>query len=307
MELRGIYPVLPTPFRADGRVDATAIPRVIEFVLACGAHGVVFPGVASEFDFLTSEERHSILRLVAECIRGRVPLVVGASADTVEAATAFTDAGAGVGAAAAMVMAPASLGNDADTVADFFERIAAKSPIPLMLQNAPPPVGAGLSVDTTLSVVRSVPQISYVKEETPPTGQRLSHLLDGAPENLIGVFGGAGARYALDELNRGALGLMPAAELTDIHVALYEAHREGEHGRARDIYARTLPLLLIQAIFRMRLTKEVLVRRGVLQHTDIRAPLPDFDEQDLHEIDTCLRALGDLLTAGPANQTLAVG
>ena len=57
----------------------------------------------------------------------------------------------------------------------------------------------------------------------------------------------------------------------------------------------------------MRLTKEVLVRRGVLQHTDIRAPLPDFDEQDLHEIDTCLRALGDLLTAGPANQPVAVG
>ncbi len=288
-------------------MDIEAVPRVVEFVLACGAHGVVFPGVASEFDFLTSEERQSTLRLVAESLGGRVPLIVGASAETVDAIIAFTEMGASAGAAAAMVMAPASLGDDARSVADFFESIAAKSPIPLMLQNAPPPIGAGLSVNTTLSVVRSVRQVRYVKEETPPTGQRLSRLLEGTQTDLIGVFGGAGARYAVDELNRGALGLMPAAELTDIHVALYEAHRAGAHGRARNIYARTLPILLIQAIFRMRLTKEVLFRRGVLQHADIRAPLPDFDRQDLQEINACLRDLGDLLTAGPANRAVAVG
>ena len=306
MELRGIFPVLPTPFDAEGKVDLAAVTRVVEFVLACGAHGVVFPGVASEFDYQTREERESTFRLVAECVGGQVPLIVGASAETADAALAFAEAGAAVGAAAAMVMAPASLGGDPAAASHFFQIIATHSSVPLMLQNAPPPVGAGLSIDTTLSVVQSVPQVRYVKEEIPPTGYRLSRLLAAAPANLIGVFGGAGARYAIDELNRGALGLMPAAELSDLHVALYAAHRAGAHGRARQTYRRTLPLLLIQEIFRMRLTKEVLRRRGVLQHADVRAPLPDFDAQDQREIDLCLRDLEDLLTTGNARQAVAM-
>ncbi len=307
MELRGVFPVLPTPFSADGGVDSGSMARIVEFVLACGAHGVVFPGVASEFDFLSPKERQSLLTIVGECVGGRVPLVVGASATTVDEAADYVEMGASVGAAAAMVMAPANLGDDASSVADFFEEVAAKSSLPLMLQNAPPPVGAGLSVDTTLSVARSVRRIRYVKEETPPTGQRLSRLREGAQTDLVGVFGGAGARYAVDELNRGALGLMPAAELTDIHVGLFESHHAGAHERARELYARSLPLLLIQAIFRMRLTKEVLVRRGIIPSAGVRAPLPDFDDQDLREIDTCLRDLSDVLASQPASQVLAVG
>ncbi len=34
------------------------------------------------------------------------------------------------------------------------------------------------------------------------------------------VFGGAGARYVLDELSRGAVGTMPACEITEVHVAM---------------------------------------------------------------------------------------
>jgi 4-hydroxy-tetrahydrodipicolinate synthase len=65
-------------------------------------------------------------------------------------------------------------------------------------------------------------------------------------------------------------------------------------------------LLLIQAVFRMRLTKEVLRRRGVLKHTGVRAPLPEFDSQDQREIDLCLRDLEDLV-ATEAGQLTAVG
>lgn len=307
MELQGIFSVLPTPFDPGGQVNANEVAAVVDFAIACGAHGVVFPGVASEFDFLTTEERQDTLRLVAEAVAGRVPLIVGATGDTTDAVTGFAELGAEVGAAAAMVMAPAAVGNTASLVTSFFEEVAARAPLPILLQNAPPPVGAGLSVKTIGSVARQIPNVRYVKEETPPTGQRLSGLLDGAASSLVGVFGGAGARYAIDELNRGALGLMPAVELTDIHVAMYEAHRTGEHERARDLYARSLPLLLIQAIFRMRLTKEVLVRRGVIRNTEVRAPLPTFDAQDLREIDICLRDLEDLLIDAPAAQPTVVG
>jgi len=66
------------------------------------------------------------------------------------------------------------------------------------------------------------------------------------------VIGGGGARYIVDEVDRGAIAAMPAAEITDVHVALFEAYRAGNIPLARDLYRRTLPLLVIQALWRMR-------------------------------------------------------
>ena len=67
MELRGVFPVLPTPFDELGRVDGTAVRQLVEFVLACGAHGITYPGVASEFDYLSAQERDETLREIVPC------------------------------------------------------------------------------------------------------------------------------------------------------------------------------------------------------------------------------------------------
>jgi 4-hydroxy-tetrahydrodipicolinate synthase len=109
--------------------------------------------------------------------------------------------------------------------------------------------------------------------------------------------GGAGARFILDELARGACGTMPALELADAHVALWRAWQRGDRAEARRIYTLTLPLLAFQMTFRVRATKEVLKRRGLLTHTGARAAGPKLDAGDMAEI-------GELLaTAAP---TLAI-
>jgi 4-hydroxy-tetrahydrodipicolinate synthase len=90
------------------------------------------------------------------------------------------------------------------------------------------------------------------------------------------VIGGGGARYFIDEYNRGACGAMPAVELADVHVAMDRAFRAGDIDRARELYMRTLPLLVIQANFRMAFTKHVLSRRGVLDNRVVRAKVPPW-------------------------------
>ncbi|QYU66912.1 hypothetical protein J4558_18390 [Leptolyngbya sp. 15MV] len=96
--------------------------------------------------------------------------------------------------------------------------------------------------------------------------------------------GGAGARFVLDELARGACGTMPALELADAHAALWRAWRGGDRAEARRIYNATLPLLAFQMTFRVRATKEVLRRRGLLEHTHARAAGPKLDEGDHAEL-----------------------
>lgn len=292
--LTGVFPVLATPFHADLSPDAAGLAAIARYAIDAGADGVVFPGVASEYETLTSDERAHLVEVVADASRSRVPFVVGASAPDLNTTVAVVRQAREVGAAAVMIMAPKALSIAAD-VAAFFAEVAQTANVPIMLQNAPPPAGSGLAVDVVLDVVRAVPQIAYVKEEALPSGARISRLIAGAPATLRGVLGGAGGRYITDELARGALGTMPAVELTELHAALFAAHRTGDRAAVRRWFDRMLPVLNMQAVFRMSLTKEVLRRRGIIECAAKRAPGPSFDAGDHAELTELLAELADVL------------
>jgi 4-hydroxy-tetrahydrodipicolinate synthase len=260
---------------------------------------VVFPGVASEFDFLSADERNTALEAVIDVVGGRLPVVVGASAASAEQAAALACDGESRGAAAAMVMAPAAVGREVLPLIRFFRAVADRIEIPIVMQNAPPPVGAGLPIEVMLEVAASISAIRYIKEETLPCGQRITRLLDAAPVSIEGVMGGAGGRYIVDELNRGACGTMPASELTEVHATIVRAHGAGDAAKARALFNRILPLLNFQAVFRMRMTKAVLRARRLFASELVRAPGPELDAQDRRELATMLGDVADLLCEAP--------
>lgn len=297
--LSGVFPVLPTPFTDDGAIDPDGLKPLIEFVIAAGADGVVYPGMASEVETLTPEERLILVQAVGRHLGGRLPFIVGASDGDPARAAARAEEGRAVGAKAAMIMAPAMHGADVSKHISFYAAVAAVTPLPIMLQNAPQPMGAGLSPEAVAAIIKSVTQIRYVKEETLPCGQHVSAHLAAVGENLDGVFGGAGARYIMDEMARGAAGTMPATEMTDVHVALVRAFRSGKITEARRLYSRSLPLLLFQAIFRVRLTKVVLAARGLMTCTKARAAGPQFDAGDTAECNALIAEAADLFTIHP--------
>src|SRR5690606_31968661 len=213
-----------------------------------------------------------------------VPIVAGASASTVEEVVGYGRQALARGVRHLMIQPPKAVGSSPEAVAAFMGEVSRGLPEALIiLQNAPAPRGSDLSPETILDVVGQVPAIAYVKEETLPAGPAISRLVEGAPASLAGVIGGGGARYVLDEYARGACAAMPAVELADRHVALDAAWRAGRRDEAREIYVRTLPLLTLQAVYRMRLTKHVLMRRGVLDNAVVRAPTPELDASAVAE------------------------
>ena len=290
--LQGIFPVLPTLFSPDDSLDLAAQRQVIRFALDAHADGLVFPGVASEYDFLAPNERGELLALLADETNGQVPLIGGASAATSAEAIAAGRQATQLGIGYLMIMAPACLALDLEAHRRFFGEITSElSNVQIILQNAPRPIGAGLDAAAIAELASSNRSIAYIKEETLPSGPAISSLLAADIPHLKGVFGGGGARYIIDELTRGALGAMPAVELTDLHAALYQAHASGATGRARELYRLSLPLLASQAIYRMRLTKYVLNRRGVANSGRVRAPLPELDDHAQCDVDQMLTDL----------------
>lgn len=292
--LQGVFPVIPTLFAEDGSPDHESQRKVIQFALKSGAHGIVFPGVASEYNFLTPEERGDLIALTAEAVNGKVPIVGGASAATPEEVIA-----AGLQAKAhdinhLMVMAPSCLGKNVEDHHAFFEQITKEIGEPqIILQNAPDPVGAGLDAESIIDIARNNSCIAYVKEETLPSGPAITAIREANIPHLKAVFGGGGSRYMIDELQRGALGAMPAVELTDLHVALFNAWTNDDKDKARNLYRLSLPLLVCQTIYRMRLTKYVLSKRGIAHALHVRAPLPEMDDYTKRDIEQMLADLPD--------------
>lgn len=293
--LTGVFPVLPTPFDAQGRPDADSLRRLAEYLIRCGVDGMTYPGVASEVGQLTPDERQALLDVVLSEVAGRVPVIAGVSSSDAATTIRLAAEASARGAAALMVAVPPDRKGAAEQIAYFSEVARAAEGTALMLQNVPPPVGAGLDPEVVLEVLAAVPSIRYVKEETLPSGQRLSTLRDQAPASLLGVFGGAGGRYITDELRRGAAGTMPAIELAEVHTALFKAHRAGDAGRVRALFTRMLPVLNVQAVFRWSLTKYVLKKRGLIADTRQRMPGPLLDALDMADVDAFLADIADLL------------
>lgn len=298
--LKGILPVLPTPFLADGSVDEAGMSRLVGFALNEGVDGVVFPGFASEVENLSGNERAWLLKVVVDRVAGRVPVVAGASAADWREVVEHGRVAAELGIRHLMVQPPKSVGTDARELIEFLGNILQALPeIEIILQNAPAPRGSDLSPQAIVKIVAALPRVAYVKEETLPAGPAISHIIAHAPESLKGVIGGGGARYILDEYARGATAAMPALEIAGEHVAIDRALGAGKRDEARRIYVRTLPLLVLQAVYRMRLTKHVLARRGVIDGVGVRAPTPDLDAAAIADIDANLVELG-LLSAEAA-------
>lgn len=294
--LKGIVPILPTPFSDDGAVDEASMRRVVHYVVAAGAHGVAFPAMASEFYALTEGERARLTELVVHEVGGAVPVVGSATAASPQAALELARAAERAGVDAIMVMPPYVVRDGLDRVREMLTALDGVVSVPLILQNAPPPLGSAFAPEAIAQLAEAVPQLQYVKEEVAPGGQRISRLLGAAsPAALAGAFGGAGGRYVMDELKRGAVGAMPACEITELHVRLYERYRSGDVEGARALYDRSLPLLTFQATFRMNMTKEVLKRRGLVDSSHVRVGSISLDAADHDELDVILGQLDELL------------
>jgi len=284
--LAGVFPIVSSPFDASGTLDPDALDALCTFIAGSGVDGAVYPAIASEFATLTRDERSFGVARVARALRGRIAFVVGIADETAALSAEHARQAAELGADAVMLMAPRSAGTSVESVVAFCTAALGDVALPVILQNAPPPLGSSLDIATLRAVCARIPAIRYIKEEVVPCGQRISALRAGIP-GLSGIFGGAGGRFVMDELARGAAGSMPACEIPEMHVALFRAVAEGRADEARTLFDRMLPLLNMGGVYRTPITKHILVQRGVIphaRHRDANPVLDGFDQRELAAI-----------------------
>jgi len=297
---RGVFTIPVTPFDASGALDEASLASCVAFCVAAGAHGIVAPVNASEVTSLTDDERRRVTEIVVATVAGRIPVVVGVSGVSATHAALFAAHAREIGADSVIAMPPYVRKASQDEIADYFRAVARAAELPVFIQNYPGPMGTPLSAAFMAKLVQEIDGVTYVKEETIPAGQVMTDLFALAGPRLDGVMGGMAGRFLIDEYRRGACGTMPACEVTDVHVALWNALEAGDDALARSIFNRLLPLLNIEWLYGATVYKEVLRRRGVIESATLRGPgmhtLDDFDHQELDQI---LADVSELFTTQP--------
>ena len=89
--IRGVVPVVATPFTAAGEVDEPALRRLMDFLCGLRIGGLWALGTGSEDMNLTYEKRLQVARIVTEVNAGRIPLVLGAGFFAMEDILRFID------------------------------------------------------------------------------------------------------------------------------------------------------------------------------------------------------------------------
>ena len=56
-DLKGIYPIVPTPFLDNGDIDFLSIERLVDFMAQKKVHGLAIMGALGEGHKLTDQER----------------------------------------------------------------------------------------------------------------------------------------------------------------------------------------------------------------------------------------------------------
>jgi 4-hydroxy-tetrahydrodipicolinate synthase len=289
MRFPGIIPAVTTPFDAEGRVDLLALGENLAAVLDEGVHGLVATGTMGEAGALSREERRVVVGAVVRAAAGRVPVIVGVSAGTPEGAIAFATDAAEAGADAIMLLPPLGYRADAEELVAYYAAVADGAGLPVMLYNNPEASGVDLPVELIARIGAEVGGVVAVKECSGDT-RRIPALIAAAPrlEILVG-----GDDWALEGFCGGATGWVSGvADVAPAEcVALYEACRAGELDRARELYARLLPLARFDMTPKLvQYFKAAMDARG-LAGGPCRAPRLPLRPEERAALDDALAAL----------------
>jgi dihydrodipicolinate synthase/N-acetylneuraminate lyase len=264
--MRGIYTIPSTPFLANGAIDIPGFRNIVNFCVDCGAHGLVYPVNASEFSVLSDEERFTLTKVLVEENKGRIPAIIGVAGVSKEVSVKFAAYARDIGADGVIAMPPyIKAGENSEAVVfDYYRAISDAARLPVHIQNYVPPIGTNMSARFMLKLCREIEHVKYIKEETVPSTVKLSEIVANNDGACLGVFGGSGGRYLIEEYRRGSCGNMPGCHVTDVVVAFWNALEAGDQALAMRIYKDMAPLFF----FEHQLPgsyKEVLKRRGIIK------------------------------------------
>jgi 4-hydroxy-tetrahydrodipicolinate synthase len=286
----GVHTIMPTPFTDQGDLDLPSLEHLTEFLVGLGVDGVVVLGVMGEAPKLSEREQEEVIRTTVATAGGRIPVFAGSGAAGTDLAISRSRRALELGAAGLLV-APPPVQNDA-VILEYYRRLGASVERPVILHDYPAATGIRLAPELVARLFDEVPAVEVIKLEDPPTCPKISAIR--ALGSDISIVGGLGGMFFLEELERGADGMMTGLSFPDLLVAIYNAYTTGSLDQARRLFFDACALLRFefQPGIGLALRKEIYRRRGAIASAYVRHPGAQIDAIMRSELDAVLEHCG---------------
>ena len=273
---RGVFPVVPTIFDADGGLDLAGQLRAVDFMIDAGSQGLCILANFSEQFSLSDEERVLLMRAILAHVAGRVPVIVTTTHFSSRVCAQRSREAQEAGAAMVMAMPPyhgATLRAGEAAIHDFFASVSDAVSIPIMVQDAPV-AGTPLSAGFLARMAREIEQVRYFKIETAGASAKLRALLEEGGGAVEGPWDGEEAITLIADLDAGATGSMTGGGYPDGIRQITDPYFAGRRAEAAAAYRRWLPLINYENRQCGLLAAKALLREGgVIASEAARRPL----------------------------------
>src|SRR5580692_5142865 len=241
MNLSGVFPALTTPFSADGSVSVEDIKHNISTYNSTGLAGYVAIGSTGESVLLSRKEVDTVLVAVKEAAAPGMRLIAGTGAESTAETIDRTKRAAELGYHVALVKTPYYYKPmyTPEVFIAHFRRVAAASPLPVLLDSAPQFTGVALEAPE-VGVLAQHPNI-FGRKESSGLVQRAAEILAAVPPSFQLLVGSASMMFPSMVLGAAGAILALGSALPEQCVALFNAVRSGELEKARELQARILP------------------------------------------------------------------
>ena len=168
LPLSGAFTAVVTPFTDDlDQIDWAAFERLVEAQLSGGISGLVPCGTTGESPTLTDSEQRELVKRTASLAKGKVPIFAGTGSNNTKKTIDASKAALEAGADGVMIVMPYYNKPSQDGLIRHINAVAKEvGGAPIILYNIPGRTGIELTVESTLAVLDSSPNVVGIKDAT---------------------------------------------------------------------------------------------------------------------------------------------
>ncbi|MFA6125779.1 MAG: dihydrodipicolinate synthase family protein [Bacteroidales bacterium] len=221
IDLKGIYPPIPTSFTMSGDLDINQMQKNLEHLGKFKLAGFLVLGSNGETVMLSDLEKIRVYNAARKAIPGHLLMLAGTGGQSTREALVLTKEAANAGADAAVVLNPFYYKGlmTQEALVKHYHRIGDESPIPVIIYNMPANTGLDMTAETILAIADH-PNIIGLKDSGGNIA-KMGEIVEKAKPGFQVLAGSAG--FLLPALSIGAVGgIMALANIApqqciDIH------------------------------------------------------------------------------------------
>jgi len=275
MDVKGICPIIATPFTESSEVDYESMRNLLRVLIQGKCHGLTLFGIAGEYYKLNDQERRQMIELVLEeSKKGNVPSIISITQHATELAVKEAQHTEEAGADCLMLLPPFFLNPTVGALYNHMKLVGEAVRIPVMIQYVPQHTGVPIEPATFARLSSEVENIVYYKIECRPPGAYITRLLEST-QNRVKIMAGNAGLQLPEALDRGAIGVMPGCSMYEIYLKIYNHYLQDNREEAIRIHNALLPMLnhILQSTeMIIYYEKKMLKKRGIIESDYCRMP-----------------------------------